>query len=184
MKILSIVTSSSIYHCCSTRKTFWEEKFTLDEFTSLNMQNFGHRNVRKYREIKNGEKYITLDIFLKFVSLDKMQITLSEPKYYLRRSVKGLITSLVLKNIVMSKKKKNLRYTITNVIMTDISKIVKEFEKLHYVGYVQKRTKQEPTKSYFCLARQLNKSTMRADDFNFHVNPARMEMTGTLHIHI
>ena len=28
MKFLVVVTTPSIYHGCSTRKTFWEEKFT------------------------------------------------------------------------------------------------------------------------------------------------------------
>ena len=28
MKLLSVITTPSIYHGCSTRKTFWEEKFT------------------------------------------------------------------------------------------------------------------------------------------------------------
>ena len=29
MKFLVVVTPPSIYHGCSTRKTFWEEKFTV-----------------------------------------------------------------------------------------------------------------------------------------------------------
>ena len=59
-----------------------EEKFTVGEFTLVNMKCYGHRNVRKHREIKNGGKYITLDISLEFGSLDKIKITYSEPKYY------------------------------------------------------------------------------------------------------
>ena len=41
--ILAVVTPPSIYHICTTRKRFWEEKFTgeeelkLGEFTALNM---------------------------------------------------------------------------------------------------------------------------------------------------
>ena len=35
MKLLAVVTPPSIYHGCSTRKTFWEEKFTGKEFFSL-----------------------------------------------------------------------------------------------------------------------------------------------------
>ena len=44
MKLLSVVTPPSIYHGCSTRKTFWEEnftgeeKFTLDYFSAMNMK--------------------------------------------------------------------------------------------------------------------------------------------------
>ena len=33
-------------------------------------------------DIKNGEKNITLEISLKFGSLDKIKITSSNPKYY------------------------------------------------------------------------------------------------------
>ena len=69
MKILAVVTPLSIYHGWSNRKTFWEEKFTLGEFTSVNMKDCGHHNVSKHRDIKDIDKYITLDILLKFVSL-------------------------------------------------------------------------------------------------------------------
>ena len=31
MKLLEVVTPSSIYHSCFTQKTFWEEKFTGEE---------------------------------------------------------------------------------------------------------------------------------------------------------
>ena len=57
---------------------FWEEKFTLGEFTAVNIKNCGRRNVSKHRDIKGGDKYVTLDISLKFDSLDKMKITSSE----------------------------------------------------------------------------------------------------------
>ena len=46
MNILPIGTPLYIYHCFSTRKTFWEENFTLDEFTPVNMKNGGCHNVR------------------------------------------------------------------------------------------------------------------------------------------
>ena len=75
--LLAVVTPPYIYHDCSTRKTFWEEKFTLGEFSAVNMKNCGRRNVRKQREIKGSDKYVTLDISLKFGSLEKMRITYS-----------------------------------------------------------------------------------------------------------
>ena len=99
MNLLSVVTPPSIYNGCSTQKMFQEGNFTL-----VNMKNHGRRNVRKHREIKNGEKYITLDISLNFCSLEKMKITSSEPKDYLGRSIKGLIASLGIKIIRRSKK--------------------------------------------------------------------------------
>ena len=72
MNLLSVVTPPSIYKDCSTRKTLWEEKFT-----PVNMKNGGNRNVRKQRDIKDGEKYITLEIYVDFVSLVNMKITFS-----------------------------------------------------------------------------------------------------------
>ena len=75
MKLPEVLTPPSIYHGCSTCKTFWEEKFT-----PVNMKSFVCLNVSKHREIKNGEKYITLDISLKFVSLEKIKTIYSEPK--------------------------------------------------------------------------------------------------------
>ena len=68
MKLLAVVTPPSIYHGFSTRKTFWEEKFTgeekftLGEFSAMKMKNCGCRNVSKHREIKGSDNYVTLDI--------------------------------------------------------------------------------------------------------------------------
>ena len=41
MKLLAVVTPPSIYHGCSTQKTFWEEKFTGKEnlFLAVDMKN-------------------------------------------------------------------------------------------------------------------------------------------------
>ena len=54
----------SIYYGCSTRKKFWEGKFTGKKyfFLSVNMKNCGRHNVRKQKEIKGSDKYVTLDI--------------------------------------------------------------------------------------------------------------------------
>ena len=55
MNLLSVVTPPSFYHGFSTRKTLWEEtfigeeKFTLGEFTAVNMENCGCCNVSKHR---------------------------------------------------------------------------------------------------------------------------------------
>ena len=70
----------------------------------MNMKNCGHCNVRKHRYIKDSDKYITLDILLKFVSLENTRITSSEPKDNIGRSGKGLITSLGLKAKARPKK--------------------------------------------------------------------------------
>ena len=64
MNLLSVVTPPFIYHGCSTRKTFWEEKFTGEEklFSAVNMKIFGRCNIRKHKDIKGSENYVTLDI--------------------------------------------------------------------------------------------------------------------------
>ena len=38
MKLLSVVTILSIYHGCSNQNMLWGEKFTLGEFTPVNMK--------------------------------------------------------------------------------------------------------------------------------------------------
>ena len=76
--LLAVVTPPSIYHGCSTWKTFWEKKFTLGDFKAVKTNNCGCRNVKKHIEIKGSDKYATLDILLKFDSLNKMKITSSE----------------------------------------------------------------------------------------------------------
>ena len=64
IKLLAVVTSLSIYHGCSTWKTFWEEKFTGEEnlFSAVNMKHCGCCNVRRQNKIKGSDKYFTLDI--------------------------------------------------------------------------------------------------------------------------
>ena len=88
MKFLVVVTPSSIYHGCSTWKTFWEEKFTGKKylFESMNMKNFGLRKVRKHKEIKGSDKIVTLNVSAKFDSMNKMETTSSESKGKLGRS--------------------------------------------------------------------------------------------------
>ena len=80
MKLIAFVTTPSIYHGCSTRKTSWEEKFTGKEDLglSMNMKICGRRNVRKHKEVRGSDNYVTLDISSKFDILDKMKITSSD----------------------------------------------------------------------------------------------------------
>ena len=116
MKFLAVVMPPSIYHGCSTRKTFWEGKFTGKEdlFLSMNMKNCGRRNVRKHEEIRGSDNYVTLEISSKFDSLDKIKITSSESKGKLEGSGKGLITSLGFKTKARSQRYKKARYVIGN----------------------------------------------------------------------
>ena len=106
MKSLVVETTLSIYHGCSTQKTFWEEKFTGKEdlFLSVNMKNCGCRKVRKHKEIKGSDKIVTLDISSKFDSLNKVKNTSSESKEELEISGKGLVTAMAFKTKVRFRK--------------------------------------------------------------------------------
>ena len=79
--------------------------------------------------------------------MENMKIKSSEPKYYLGRSGKGLITSLILNTIKRPNKKKKAMYAINNVSLKDLSKIIKEFEYLLHEDYMQNRSKHETTDS-------------------------------------
>ena len=132
MKFLAVVTPPSIYHGCSTQKTFWEEKFTGKEnlVLSANIKSCGRHNVRKHKEIRGSDRYVTVDIPSKLDSLDKMEITSSESKGKWERSGKGLITSLGFKAKARSQKYKKTRYAIRNVSEKEPSKNIKEFKKI------------------------------------------------------
>ena len=82
MNLLEFVTPLSTYHGCSTQEMFWEENFTGEEklFSAVNMKSFCRRNVRKHKDIKGRDKYVTLDTSSEFDSLYKMKITSSESK--------------------------------------------------------------------------------------------------------
>ena len=114
MKFILAVTPPSIYHGCSTWKTFWEEIFIgkKDLFQSVNMKNCGCRIVRKHKEIKGSDNIFTLNVSTKFDSLNKMETTYSESKGKLERSGKGLVTALSLKTKVWSQKYKKAIYAI------------------------------------------------------------------------
>ena len=139
MKFLVVVTQPSIYHGCSTRKTFWEQKFTgkkQDLFESVNMRNCGQRNARKHKYIKNSDKCVTLNMYemLNFSeksdNLDKMETTSSESKVKMEGSGQWLVTALDLKTKARSNKNKKARYANGNVSMKELSNKIKEFEKL------------------------------------------------------
>ena len=116
MNILSVVTPPSIYNDCFTWKKFCEESFTgekiftLGEFTDVDMKNCVRNNVRKHRGIKGGDKYVTLDILLKFDSLYKIRIISAEPKDNLGILGKGLINSSGLREKARPNKYKKAKY--------------------------------------------------------------------------
>ena len=69
------------------------------------------------------------------------------------------------------------RYAIRNVIKKDLSKIIKEFEKIYKLPYEKNRPKHEPTDSYFHIARQLAKCMMRSDNLNWYDHGGYTEVT-------
>ena len=105
-----VVTPPSIYHGCSTWKTFWEENFTGKKqylFEPVNMRKCGKCNFRKHREIKDSDERVTLKAYEnmyeilkfseKFDNLDKMETTSSESKVKMEVPGKWLVTALDLK---------------------------------------------------------------------------------------
>ena len=136
MKFL-VVTPPSIYHGCSTPKTFWEGKFKgkkQDLFEPVNMRNCGKRNFRKHREIKDSDERVTLKAYEnmyeilksseKFDNLDNMETTSSESKVKMEGSGKWLVTAMALKTKARSTKYKKARYDIGNVSMKDLVHII------------------------------------------------------------
>ena len=95
----------------------------------------------------------------------------------MERSKKGLVIALDFKTKVRFAKVQNARYAIGNISKKEISKIIREFEEFEKLSYEKKRTKHEPTDSYFYLARQLVMCVMRSDNLNWYNHGGYMKMT-------
>ena len=95
----------------------------------------------------------------------------------MKKSGKGLIASLGFKTKARSQKYKKARYAVGNVCEKDISKIIKDFEKFEKLSYEKKRPKHDPTESYFCLERQIEKCIMRSDNLNWYDHGGYTEIT-------
>ena len=91
-----------------------------------------------------------------------------------------MITSFGIKAKSTPKKYKKAMYAIGNVSKKDLSKIIRDFERLLYKSYERKRPKCEPNNSYFYLIRQLVMCMMRADSLKLHFYPVITETTSTL----
>ena len=83
-----------------------------------------------------------------------------------------MITSLGFKATVRPQKYKKARSS-----KKDLSKIIKEFEKVEKSPYEEKRPKHEPTDSYFHLERQLAKCMMITNNLNLHDHVGYTKMT-------
>ena len=106
-----------------------------------------------------------------------MKTTSSESKGKFGISGKGLVTALYFNTKVRSKKYNRARYAIGNVSEKDLSKMIKEFEKIGKLPFEKKRPKHEPTDSYFHLVRQLAKFMMISDKLNRHNHGSYTEKT-------
>ena len=176
MKVLAVVTPLSIYHVCSTGKTFLEEKFTCEEklFSAMNMKNCGRRNVRKHKYIKGNYKYAALDIIWK-TGQDENHLFIVKIK--IGKIRKGVDYLSGFQPKVRPHKYKKAMYAIGNVCKKDLSKIISEFDKFEKLPYEENRPKHEPTDRYFCLSKQLAKWMMRSDALNWHGYGGYMERT-------
>ena len=87
-----------------------------------------------------------------------------------------MVTSLGFKTKARSQKYKKARYAIVNVSEKDLSKIIKDFEKIYKLPYEEKRPKHNPNDIYFHLARQLAKCVMRSDNLNWNYHGGYTEM--------
>ena len=164
MKLLAVVTKLSIYHSCYTWKMFWEEKL----FLAVKMKNCGRRNVRKHREIKGSDKYVTLDISLNFDSLDKMKITSSYSKENWNDQESGWLPLWVSRPKWGQTNAKRQGMPSEMPVRRTFQRLLRSLKKLSYESYEKKRPKHEPTDSYFYPAIQLAKCMMRADALNLH----------------
>ena len=66
---------------------------------------------------------------------------------------------------------------IVNVSEKDLSKIIKDFEKIETLPYKKRIPKHDPTPSYFHIVRQLAKCMMRSDKHNRHIHGSYAEET-------
>ena len=120
------------------------------------MKNCGRRNVRKHREIKNGEQYIIFDISSKIDFLDKRGFTSSESKGCTVGPGNGLTKSMSLSTKIPNKKQKE-SFPITNINKQDFGSLIKKFYNSPYLGYKSIQVHNEPTEDYFFLIKYITK---------------------------
>ena len=88
-------------------------------------KNCGCCNVRKHRDIKDSDKYVTLDISLKFGNMEKMKITSPESKEKSVKIRKGVDYLSGFQDQIKATKIKKARYAIRNVSKKELSKIIR-----------------------------------------------------------
>ena len=89
--------------------------------------------------------------------LYKRKVASSGPSDYVGRSGRGLTTSLNIRSRRMSKNKQKARNTNICVAIQTFVEILEEFKDVYYTGYSRKKAKNQPTKSYYFLVKQISK---------------------------
>ena len=125
------------------------------------------RKVRKQKEIKGSDKYVTLEISSKFDSLDNIKTTSSDSKGKLETSGKGLVTSLGFKTKVRSRKYKKQCMPLEMSVRRTFQIISRSLRKL--INCLMRRN--------FRLERQLVKCMIRSDKLNWHNHGSYTETT-------
>ena len=146
MKLPVIVTPPSIYYGLSTRKSFWEDNFAL-----VKMRSCWIHNVRKHKDINNGDQYISLDISYKLDYIDKRKVTSLVSRYYVGISGKGVTTSLTLRTTRSSNNKNEAILSIADILLQCFMELLEEFRYLSYLNYRNKQFKNELTEAYLFL---------------------------------
>ena len=90
-----------------------------------------------------------------------------------------MVIALAFKTKLRYQKYRKARYAIRNVSEKDLSKIIKEFEKIGKVPYVKNIPKHEPTSSYFHVLSCIAKCMMKFDEHNWHVHGSYAEDTAS-----
>ena len=120
MNLLVVVTTPpDIYDGCSAQKPLWEEKFTL-----VNMTSYGGRNVRKHREHKKFEQYISLETSFEIVCMEKREFASSELRDYMGISGKEMNNYLDLRTKTLNKKQK-ARIAIADITNQNYRRLLK-----------------------------------------------------------
>ena len=123
----------------------------------MNMKSCGRFNVSKHRDIKNGDKYIILEIYPKLDCLCNRKVTYSESRYYIKILGKGMTNSLDLSTKRLNKKQQ-ARFTITEITKQDFRMLLKKFNNSPALCHNSKQVHNEPTKDYFFLIKHITNS--------------------------
>ena len=97
------------------------------------MKSCGRFNVRKQKEIKNGENYMNLDIYLELNGLENREVSSSVSRNYMVRSGNGLTVSLTLRTIMSPNKKHKARTSNTEVFPQDFMRKPEDFKYIPYL---------------------------------------------------